>query len=70
MENNKQYITKTIKGIINLNLFFDSLEYLNRGIKFGGKMISQLKVRDWGDEVGYIADLDGHIIAFAEKTTI
>ena len=29
MENNKQYITKQIKGIINLNLFFDSLEYLN-----------------------------------------
>ena len=29
MENNKQYITKTITGIINLNLFFDSLEYLN-----------------------------------------
>ena len=29
MENNKQYITKQITGIINLNLFFDSLEYLN-----------------------------------------
>ena len=29
MENNKQYITKQIKGIIYLNLFFDSLEYLN-----------------------------------------
>ena len=48
----------------------NSIEYLNRGIKFGGKMISQLKDRDWGDKVSYIADLDGHIIAFAEKTNI
>ena len=29
MENNKQYITKQIKGIINLNLFFESIKDLN-----------------------------------------
>ncbi len=29
MENNKQYITKTITGIINLNLFFESIKDLN-----------------------------------------
>ena len=29
MENNKQYITKQIKGIINLNLFFESIQDLN-----------------------------------------
>lgn len=23
--------------------------------------------RDWGDKVCYFADVDGHIIAFAEK---
>jgi len=41
-------------------------EYIKRGIKLGGKEISKLKNRDWGDKVGYISDLDGHIIAFAE----
>ena len=29
MENNKQYITKQIKGIINLNIFFESIKDLN-----------------------------------------
>ncbi|MEO8230873.1 MAG: hypothetical protein ABI638_01230 [Ignavibacteriota bacterium] len=41
-------------------------EYLQRGINLGGKKISKLQLRDWGDNVGYISDLDGHIIAFAE----
>lgn|SRR5690554_2449390 len=41
--------------------------YLKRGIRLGGKEISGLKSRDWGDQVGYISDLDGHIIAFAEN---
>ena len=42
-------------------------EYIKRGIKLGGKEISKLQNRDWGDKVGYISDLDGHIIAFAEN---
>ena len=42
-------------------------EYINRGIQLGGKEISELQNRDWGDKVGYISDLDGHIIAFAES---
>ncbi|NOQ71799.1 MAG: lactoylglutathione lyase [Crocinitomix sp.] len=45
----------------------NSIEYLNRGIELGAKIISKSKDRDWGDTVGYIADIDGHIIAFAEK---
>jgi len=45
-------------------------EYLKRGIQSGGKEISKLKKRDWGDNVGYISDLDGHIIAFVEKEMI
>ena len=40
--------------------------YIRRGIQLGGKEISRLTKRDWGDKVGYISDLDGHIIAFAE----
>jgi len=42
-------------------------EYIKRGIELGGKEISKLQNRDWGDKVGYISDLDGHILAFAEK---
>ncbi len=45
----------------------NALEYINRGIYLGGKQISKLENRDWGDKVGYISDLDGHVIAFAEK---
>lgn len=45
-------------------------EYIKRGILLGATEISELKNRDWGDKVGYIADLDGHIIAFAEKGKI
>lgn len=42
-------------------------DYIQRGIQLGAKMISPLQSRDWGDKAGYIADADGHIIAFAEK---
>ncbi len=41
-------------------------EYIDRAIKLGGKLISPIKKRDWGDEVGYISDLDAHILAFAK----
>ena len=46
------------------------IEYIERGIELGGKEISKLQKRDWGDKVGYISDLDGHIIAFAKKKLI
>ena len=40
------------------------LQYYLRAIESGAKPISSLQIRDWGDEVAYCADLDGHIIAF------
>ena len=43
------------------------IEYLKRGIELGGKEISKFQNRDWGDKVGYISDLDGNIISFAQK---
>ena len=33
----------------------------------GAKPIEGVKKRDWGDEAGYVADLDGHVVAFARK---
>lgn len=57
-------------GIPRCELYFkvaDPLNYIERGIKLGGKNVSPLQDRDWGDKVGYISDLDGHVIAFAQK---
>lgn len=45
----------------NIELEFDN------AIKIGAKRISEIQDRDWGDKVCYFADIDGHIIAFAEK---
>ncbi len=42
-------------------------DYMQRGIELGSKVISPLSQRDWGDKVGYIADMDGNIIAFADQ---
>lgn len=41
--------------------------YLNKGKQLGGIIINSLKLRDWGEQVGYLLDLDGHVIAFAES---
>lgn len=42
-------------------------KFLQRAIELGAQLISEVEPRDWGDSVGYLADLDGHIIAFAEE---
>ncbi len=39
----------------------------DHAVKSGAKLISAIADRNWGDKVCYFADLDGHIIAFAEK---
>lgn len=43
-------------------------DYWKRSIELGGKSISEIQARDWGDNVGYIADPDGHIIALVQTT--
>ncbi len=47
----------------------DPETYLKRALTLGGKIISPLHPRNWGDSVGYLTDRDGHVIAFA-KTTV
>lgn len=42
--------------------------YEERALAAGAKLISQSEPRDWGDTVVYLADPDGHIIAFAQTT--
>ncbi len=41
--------------------------YLDRLVSSGGKLIGSVELRSWGDETGYGADPDGHILAFAKK---
>lgn len=45
----------------NIQLEFDNAQ------KAKAKLISPIENRDWGDKVCYFSDLDGYIIAFAEK---
>lgn len=46
----------------------NAAEFIKRGVELGGTLISEVQPRNWGDKVGYISDLDGHIIAFVEHT--
>jgi len=58
------------QGIPRCELYLvveNAKELINKGIQLGCKEISKLCNRDWGDKVGYISDIDGHIIAFAER---
>jgi predicted enzyme related to lactoylglutathione lyase len=45
----------------------DVNKYYQRSINAGAKEVSEPCDRDWGDFVGYVADFDGHIIAFAQS---
>ena len=45
----------------------DMGDIARRLLDAGAKEISPAIPRDWGDEVGYYSDPDGHIIAIARK---
>ncbi|MBS1782460.1 MAG: lactoylglutathione lyase [Bacteroidetes bacterium] len=50
-----------------LYLYVQDIECeFEHAISIGGKLISSIKDRDWGDKVCYFSDLDGHIFAFAQ----
>lgn len=42
-------------------------EHYMRAIRSGAIEVSKVQKRDWGDIAGYVADFDGHIIAFATE---
>ncbi|MCX6237680.1 MAG: VOC family protein [Bacteroidia bacterium] len=61
---------KTGNGIPRCELYVlldDIEEAYESALKAGAKQISEIQDRDWGDTVGYLADPDGHIIAFAKR---
>lgn len=43
---------------------------LERAMAAGAKMLSPLAPRNWGDTAVYVADPDGHIVVFAQKTPV
>lgn len=58
-------------GIPRCELYFivENLQEEYQNIKnLEVKIISEIEERNWGDNVFYFSDLDGHVIAFAEKT--
>jgi len=42
----------------------DVKKQYQRAIDLGAKEINKPSLRDWGAYVGYVSDIDGHIIAF------
>ena len=43
----------------------DPATALGRVVDCGGRLLSPLSGREWGDEVGYAADRDGNVLALA-----
>lgn len=51
-----------------LYLYVDNVdEAYEHAVHHGAIPVNPPASRDWGDRVGYLADLDGHVIAFAAK---
>ncbi len=51
-----------------LYLSVDSAQaWVDRALAAGGKLLSPVSLKNWGDCVGYVADLDGHVLAFAQS---
>lgn len=42
-------------------------EFMERAMAAGGRFLSGVEARNWGDRAGYVADLDGHVVAFATE---
>lgn len=60
-------------GIPRCELYFyvsSCEEEFHHAMKCGALLVSEPADRDWGDRVGYVADPDGHVIAFAQKNNL
>lgn len=64
---------KNKKALPQTELYFlvdDALNFHNRAIQLGASEIRAFSQMDWGENVAYSINHDGHILAFAEKTTL
>jgi len=48
----------------------DPAAFHQRALENGATELSSLKPRGWGDVAAYSLDLDGHVIAFAQKNQL
>ena len=58
-------------GISRAELYLqvaDPQQFHNRVLENGGAELSPLLARNWGDDVAYSTDLDGHVLAFAKTS--
>lgn len=46
----------------------DPVTYYQRALRAGAQNVRDLAAYDWGHEVAYCLDLDGHLLAFARNT--
>ncbi|MFT3892167.1 MAG: VOC family protein [Anaerolineales bacterium] len=44
--------------------------YYERALATGARELSPLVLRDWGDQVAYCEDMDGHVLAFAKREIV
>ncbi len=61
----------TAHGIPRAELYLrvdEPATYHRRVLASGGQQLDALKLRDWGDEVAYSQDPDGHVLAFARPS--
>ena len=47
----------------------DPGDHHSRALEHGARELSGLRDRDWGDEVAYSLDPDGHVLAFARPSS-
>ncbi|MEW5795089.1 MAG: VOC family protein [Candidatus Zixiibacteriota bacterium] len=60
----------TAQGIPRCELYLtvaSAESYHRRALDAGARELSGLSLRAWGDTVAYSLDLDGHVLAFAER---
>lgn len=58
------------QGIPRAELYLTVIDpdaFHKRSLVAGGKELSPLSARTWGDEAAYSLDLDGHVLVFARK---
>ena len=64
--------TVPAEALTSTELYFysDDLEGdIEKILQAGARQLSELKLRDWGDEAAYFADPDGNVIVLARKRT-
>lgn len=48
----------------------DAARVLDRAVAAGGRLMSGLAMRDWGEAVGYVLDPDGHVLAVSNQASL